>query len=507
MSRPIVSLRRIERTFPGVRALVDVDLDLQRGEILGLVGKNGAGKSTLMKVLAGIEAPDAGTVAIDGQAIGSPYDPIRASRLGVAIVHQELEIVPRQSVAENVALGAGYPRRRGRIDWTSLRARVKELMDAMHPGIDADAPVGGLPLAQQRLVMIARGLYRDAQVMILDEPSAALNDDEIATLHEVVRRLAKRGRAVVYITHRLQEIIALTDRAVVMRDGSVVDDRPTSEFTRQSLVEAITGHGGVSASVVRSSAVEMGKAVLEVKGLTRAARVRDITFTARAGEVVGVAGLAGAGRTELARLIAGADRATAGSVRVRGREVLLRTPRDAVQAGIALVPEDRRNEGLLVGFSTLFNVTFASLAKHRNGPVPRPVRSSELRATAAAVDRLRIDVADVDRPVALLSGGNQQKVAIAKWLELAPAVLIFDEPTQGIDVEAKAEALGLVRALAAQGSAVLLITSDFSELVAACDRVLVMREGELCEELEGENVSERKIVELCYRDPMPAALN
>ncbi len=499
-TEPVVALEGIRREYPGVLAVDDASLALHAGEVLALVGKNGAGKSTLMKVMAGIQPADAGTITVGGEPVPSPYGPIEASRLGIAVVHQELEVVPGQTVAENVALGAGFPRRRGRtIDWAQLRRTVAALVDDLQPGISPDAPVETLSLAQQRLVMIARGLYRDARVIVLDEPSAALNDQEIETLHGVVRRLAARGCAVVYITHRLNEVLALTDRSVVMRDGTVVDDRPTAEFDPQSLVEAITGHALTRAEIVRPEPIERGAEVLRVDGLTRDGAVHDISFVAHAGEVVGIAGLAGAGRTELVRLIAGADRATAGTVHVRGRELRLRTPRDAIRAGIALVPEDRRNQGLLTGFSARFNLTLASLAKHRSGPLPRPRRASEQRSVDRAVERLRIKLADAERPVSLLSGGNQQKVVIAKWLELDPSVLIFDEPTQGIDVEAKAEALGLARALAGDGSAVLLVASDFTELVTTCDRVVVLREGELCGELVGDEISEARIVELCYR--------
>ncbi|MBS1878896.1 MAG: sugar ABC transporter ATP-binding protein [Actinobacteria bacterium] len=499
---PLIRMSGIRRAFPGVQAVDGVDFYLAAGEIVGLVGKNGAGKSTLLKILAGIVAPDEGEIAIDGTPVHLPYGPVDAGRMGIAVVHQELEIVPGLSVAENVAVGAGFPRRRlsGAVDWRALRKAAREIIDDLHPGIDPATAAGELSLAQQRLVMIARAIYRRARVVILDEPSAALNDEEITQLHGVVRRLAERGCAVVYVSHRLQEILDLTERTVVMRDAHVVDERATAEFTHAALVEAITGHEGFDATVTRPAAAALGDPVLEVEGLTRSGSVEDVSFTLHRGEVLGLAGLVGAGRTELARLIAGADRADRGVVRVRGRETRLRTPRDAVQAGIALVPEDRRNEGLLTQASVRFNVTLATLPKYRRGRLPVPSRGRERQAVATEVERLAISPGDPERTVSQLSGGNLQKVVIAKWLERDSEILIFDEPTQGIDVEAKAKALGMARALAARGGAVLLIASDFSELVSTCDRVLVLREGRLVGELSGEEVSDRRIVELCYRD-------
>jgi ABC-type sugar transport system ATPase subunit len=510
VSLPVVSLRGIVRTYPGVRAVAGADLDLRAGEIVGLVGKNGAGKSTLMKILSGVERAEAGQVLVDGRPVPGHYGPADSRRLGIAVVHQELEIVPRLSAAENIALGAGYPRRRavGVVSRPALRRAARALLDELHPGIDPDMPAGDLSPARQRLVMIARGLYREARVIVLDEPSAALTDEEIATLHAVVRRLASRGRAVVYITHRLGEVLDLTDRVVVMRDGTVVDDRPTRGLRRRDLLAAITGKPGADDEARRPAPLTAGETVMAVRGLGRAAAVRDVSFEIRAGEVLGVAGLVGSGRTELARLLAGADRRTAGSIQVRGREVDLRSPRDALAAGIALIPEDRRNQGLVLGFGTRANVTLATLPRHRVGRVPRPSRRSEERATVAVAGRLRLTAADTTRPVALLSGGNQQKVVIAKWLERRARVLIFDEPTQGIDVEAKAEVLAFARAHAEQGGAVVLITADFSELVSTCDRLIVLREGRLCGELAGPDISEPAIVELCYRDfPVVKALS
>lgn len=502
MSPPLVSMRGIRRGFPGVQAVDGADLELAAGEIVGLVGKNGAGKSTLLKILAGIVAPDDGTIEISGEPVPQPYSPAAAGRLGIAVVHQELEIVPGLSVAENVALGAGFPRRRltRAVDWRALRKRAREIVDDLHPGLDPGVAAGSLSLAQQRLVMIARAIYRRARVVILDEPSAALNEEEIGQLHAVVRRLAARDCAVVYVSHRLQEILDLTSRTVVMRDGHVVEERPTAELGRAELVEAITGHHGFDGAVKRPPPVTRGEPVLEVEDLARDGFVEGVTFTLYAGEVLGLAGLVGAGRTEVARLLAGADRADRGTIRVRGRERRIRTPRDAVRAGIALVPEDRRNEGLLTQSSVRANVTLATLPKHRRGVLPVTSASSERRAVAAEVERLDISPGDPERPVGQLSGGNLQKVVLAKWLERDSDVLVFDEPTQGIDVEAKAKALGLARALAAAGGAVLLISSDFSELVSTCDRVLVLREGRLVGELSGDEVSDRRIVDLCYRD-------
>jgi ABC-type sugar transport system ATPase subunit len=499
VSEPVVSVRGLFKSYPGVVALAGVDMDIRAGEILGLVGKNGAGKSSVIKILAGVERADAGEILVGGQPLPGHYGPHVAHRLGLAFVHQELGNFPSLTVADNVALGADMPRRAGMfVDKRLLRRRVAAVLDDLESSIDPDAHVAELTNVEQRLVMIARGLYHSARVLVLDEPTAALTIEEIDHLHAVVRKLRERGHSAVYVSHRLDEIVSLTDRVVVMQDGRVTLDRPTEAVTEAALVTAIAGESAAveAPPVPRSARASMP--VLRVRGLARPPVVRDVGFDVYDGEIVGLVRLVGSGRTEVARMIFGADRPAAGTIEVDGRPVRLRTPVDAVRHGIALLPEDRRHEGLVLDFSVRENITLGSLREHSARLSPFPRRASERIVVRAIVERLAIETPGIEQHVRRLSGGNQQKVVLAKWLQRAGRLLIFDEPTQGVDVGAKEEIFTLIREVAHGGRAVIVISSDFAECVTLCTRVVALREGVVSGELEEEAITEEAMVRLAY---------
>jgi ABC-type sugar transport system ATPase subunit len=502
-SGPFLEMRGLVKRYPGVLALDHADLELPPGHVLGLVGKNGAGKSTLIKILAGAVKADEGTIEIDGSEVAIDH-PHSATKLGLGFVHQELADVPNLSVAENIELGLGYPKAAGAfVRRRALRRRAREVLDRLGVDIDPSAQLATLSVAQRRLVMIARGMAAQARLLVLDEPSAALTDDEIDHLHGVVRSLRDDRVACIYVSHRLDEILEVTDSVLVMRDGRAVVSSPTADLTRQRLIAEIAGQASAdvrdtTAPPVPADADEL----LRVENLTRTGVVEDASFTLRRGEIVGIAGMVGAGRTELVRMLFGADRPSKGRVFLEGREVNLRSPRHATRAGVVLLPEDRRHEGLVLGFSVRKNVTLPSLQRFRRGGpsalLRMPNAGRERDEARAMAQRLSIKVADPDNPVRYLSGGNQQKVVLAKWLARGAEVFIFDEPTAGIDVNGKADVYAVMADLAAEGKGVIFITSEFSELVGTCHRVLVMREGRIVDELEADEVTDGALVERCY---------
>ncbi|HST38873.1 MAG TPA: sugar ABC transporter ATP-binding protein [Conexibacter sp.] len=493
-----VEARAIVKTYPGVVALDGANVTVEGGSILGLLGKNGAGKSTLIKLLAGVVAPDAGELLLDGAPIALP-DPHAATAHGFAFVHQELADVPNLTVAENVGLGLGYPTRGGLVRRRELRAQARAVLARLEAEIDPATPLAQLSIAQRRLVMIAHGLAADARLFVLDEPTASLTDDEIAHLHRVLRTLRDDGVAIVYVSHRLDEVFAVTDRVTVMRDGRDVFHGATAEVDKPRLIEQITGTRGAVEARPRRVAPAGGEELLRVEGLTLPGIVEDADLQLRAGEVLGIAGLVGAGRSELVRLICGADRAASGRIVVRGSERRIRSPRDGMEAGIVLLPEDRKTQGAVLGFSVRKNITLPAMARFRLAkPLPLPNQRRERAAAGELVARLKIKVADVEQPALHLSGGNQQKVVLAKWLDSDADVFVFDEPTHGIDVEGKEEVYDLMAELADQGRGVIFISSEFTELVSTCNRVVVMRDGRLVEEFEGEAISDAALVASCY---------
>jgi ABC-type sugar transport system ATPase subunit len=499
---PFLKARGLVKRYPGVLALDHADGAISKGVVLGLVGKNGAGKSTLIKILGGAVQPDEGEILIDDEPV-KLHGAHHAAQLGISVVHQELTDVPNLSVAENVLLGLGYPKQLGAfVRNRALRRRTREVLQLLGVDIDPAARQDTLSVAHRRRVMIARGLATNARLLILDEPTAALTEEEIAHLHDVIRTMRDSGVAVIYVSHRLDEVFSVTDAVGVMRDGKMVHAGPTSEVTKGELISHITG--AATAPERRRRRVEGPAAtedLLRVEGIKLPGVVEDVSFALRPGDLLGIAGLIGSGRTELVRLIFGADRRAAGRIFVRGREVTVRSPRDAMAAGIVLLPEDRRRQGAVLDFSVRKNITLATLPRYRlSAPFPFPNHRRERATARDLVDRLGIKVGNVEHPVRYLSGGNQQKVVLAKWLESGADVFIFDEPTAGIDVEGKEEVYRLMEDLANDGKGVIFISSEFTELVGACNRVLVMREGRLVGELEGDAVTDAALVELCYAE-------
>jgi len=503
MTENLVEVRGLSKAYAGALAVDDADFSVAPGEIVGLLGKNGAGKSTLIKILAGVETADEGDIRFGGEAVTlARHSAPDARAAGLAVMFQELEIYPDMTVAENVAIGTPFPRRRGLfVDRTELERRVQEVVTTLDPHLRASTPIGDLSPAEQRTVMIGRALFQGARLLVLDEPTTSLTDPEIRQLHALLRRLAATGHGIVYVSHRLDEVIAVTDRCVVMRDGRVVSTQTTATSDVESLIAAISGRANVVTSAARRSRGRQRArtgSVLGVSDVSTRDRLRDVAFSAYGGEILGIAGLVGAGRTELLRSIFGADARSAGTITLDGRQLAITSPRDAIRSGILLLPEDRRHEGLVDVFCVRENVTLPSLSRFRRRFTPVLDRARERRTTAGIVSDLRIKVDGPEQVVSTLSGGNQQKVVIAKWMVRRGQVMMFDEPTQGIDVDAKEEVYALMERLASEGAIVIFVSSEFPELVGACDRVLVMREGRLVRTLVGTDIDEDAITDACY---------
>ncbi|MCX7424791.1 MAG: sugar ABC transporter ATP-binding protein [Planctomycetia bacterium] len=470
-------MRGVHKSFPGVHALDGVDLELLRGEVLALVGENGAGKSTLIKVLSGAHRPDAGTIEIAGRRplIRTPLDALRA---GVAVIYQEFNLVPAMSARENLFLGrertwAGLLRHRRE------RREARRLFRRLGIAVDPDAACRDLPVAGQQAVEIAKALSCSARLVVMDEPSATLTTREVEQLFAVIGRLKRRGIGVIYVTHRLEEVFAIADRVTVLRDGRHVATQPTAELSRERLIELMVGRRLENEFPKRS--VQRGEPRLRVEGLRRGDRVRDVSFQVRRGEVLALTGLVGAGRTETARLVFGADVADRGTIVLDGRTLSIRCPRDAIRAGICLLTEDRKSQGLVLGLSVRENFGLPNLPQFASfGFVRRP---RERMALVRFVDDLQIKTPHFEQPVRNLSGGNQQKVVLAKWLQQNAKVILFDEPTRGIDVGAKYEIYRLINDLAARGMAIVMISSELPEVLGMSDRILVMHEGRITGEI------------------------
>jgi ABC-type sugar transport system ATPase subunit len=500
----LLVLHEITKDFPGVRAVDHVSLRLERGEIHGLVGENGAGKSTLIKILAGALSRDGGEIRIAGQPveIRSAGD---ATRLGLAFVHQELHLIPYFDAAENIFLGRPYPRSRlGSIDRRALRRQAAALLAQLGAPLPVDVPVSRLSPGQQTMVSVARGLAADARLVVLDEPTAALTDRETQHLFTAIRALAARGVTVVYVSHRLQEIFELTDRVTVMRNGRTVTTQPTRELDEPALVQRMTGRAVEAVFPTRPQHPidvrqrwESGEPVLTAQRLS-GSYIRDISFTLYRGEVLGIAGLVGAGRSELLRMLYGAAPVTGGLCMLHGFGHLRpRSPGEAVRAGFVLVPEERRTQGLLLRRPIFENVTLSHLARYaRAGALVD--RRREWRVTEALGRRLALHANSPRQPVAQLSGGNQQKVVFARGLAGEAQVLMLDEPTRGIDIGAKQELYQLIRQLAGQGAAILLVSSELPELLGLADRLLVLHEGRQMALLDAREVDEETVLRYCY---------
>lgn len=487
---PILRMTGIRKSFGGVRALRGVDLEVRPGEVLALVGENGAGKSTLMEILCGNQRADAGTITYQGQPVHFA-GAREAAFAGLSIVHQELSMVPYLTVAENIfcAREPVMPVL-GFVDRRRLYREAEEILRRFDLDIPPNVQVGRLPVAVQQMIEVAKALSLDCKVLVLDEPTSALTEREIRYLFDIIGRLRERGVAIVYISHKLAEVFEIADRIMVLRDGSVIGTRPREEVTPDEVVRMMVGRELGAWYPKRDS--EIGKAVLRVENLTREPRFRDVSFEVRAGEIVGMAGLVGAGRTDVGRAIFGADRPQSGKVYLEGEPIDVRTPEAAIALGIGYVPEDRKDLGLFLGLNIRQNIGAASLKANAVGGIMKAQR--EIAMAEEYVERLSIRTPTIYTTASNLSGGNQQKVLLAKWLAIHPRLLIVDEPTRGVDVGAKAEVHSILRGLARSGVAILMISSELPEILGASDRVLVMHEGQLMGELSAEEATEEKIM-------------
>jgi len=491
-----LEMRGIRKSFPGVRVLDDVSLAVRPGEVHALMGENGAGKSTLMKILAGALRADAGEVLLEGRPveIGSPQ---QAMGLGVGLIYQELNLAPHLSVAENIFLGREPRRLPGFVDGTKMRREAQALMRGLGVGLDVRTLVGTLSVAQRQMVEIAKAAGRRVRILAMDEPSATLTAHELENLWRLIRRLKSQGVAIIYISHRMDEVYGICDAVTVLRDGHVVGSGPISaeegaaggSISRDEVLRLMVGRS-LDETYPKEHA-PMGETVLEVQGLSRRGVLEDIGFSVRAGEVVALAGLVGSGRTEIARCLFGADKITGGAMRLGGRPYAPRSPRDAVDAGVGFVSEDRKEQGVILGLTVRENVSLASLrALSRLGFVPKGTEAARARES---VTRLRVRTPSVEQRVGSLSGGNQQKVVLAKWLQTPLRLLILDEPTRGIDVGAKREIYGIMNELAAQGVAILMISSELPEVLGMADRIVVVRDGRVAGALDRAEATQEKV--------------
>jgi len=489
---PLVRATNITKHFAGVQALKGVSFELHAGEVHALVGENGAGKSTLIKIITGAHQADEGTLEVNGKLV-TQNDPVISRALGIAAIHQQPALFPDLTVAENIALGlepGGWWRR---IRWDFRRRRARQLLDRVGATIDPDAVVHGLTMPEQQLVEIARALGAEARVLIMDEPTASLSDREVERLFQVIRDLRGAGVGIIYISHRLDELFQVADRVTVLRDGCVVQTRPMAEVDRAELIRLMVGRQ--LTAIFPKQQVTPGDVVLELRGLgCQDSGVSGVSLSIRAGEIVGLAGLVGAGRTELARILFGLTPADAGEIRLRGQRVTINSPARAVERGIAYVPEDRRRYGVILDMAVAPNASLAILGRISSLGW---IHFGRERAIAESfVRQLAIKTASVDAPVGDLSGGNQQKVALARWLATKPAVLILDEPTQGVDVGAKAEIHRLMGELAGQGLAILMISSELPEILGMSDRIAVMHGGRVMGILDRAEATQEKLLAL-----------
>jgi len=487
---PILEVRDVVKTYGGVRALKQVSLELLPGEVHCLAGENGSGKSTLIKIISGVEKPDSGTVAIEGQ-IHHHLTPNDAIHSGVQVIYQDFSLFPNLTAAENIAMLSELAEGRKISSRARIRAAARRVVEELGLRLDLEADVIDLPVADRQLIAICRALVNDAKVLIMDEPTTALTHTEVDRLFDVVRRLQERGVAVMFVSHKLDEVLRISQRVTVLRNGEVVQSGPASEYTARSIAKAMTGRD-VSEERLVSALAPDASVLMEVHNLSRAGGFTEVSFALRAGEILGITGLLGSGRAEIAEAIFGIHPADSGSISVAGKERRIRSIRDAVSAGIGYVPEDRLTQGLFLDVSIADNIIASSLDSYRTrtGLLDRRrIRDS----IAGLFRRLRIQAPNVGAVVRSLSGGNAQRVVIAKWLDRKPAVLILNGPTVGVDVGSKEQIIGILREQAAAGVGIVIISDDIPELVTSCHRVLVVHEGRIVAELSGEQIDAQEI--------------
>jgi ribose transport system ATP-binding protein len=488
----LLEVRNVTKRFPGVIALNKVSLRLGRGEVLSVIGENGAGKSTLMKILAGVQEPDSGDIAIDGNS--EPIDSVqRAFDVGIALIHQELNLSDNLSVGANIFLGR-EPRKAGLIDSKAIRREAQAVLDRVGLKVSPRTLVRDLPIGQQQLVEIARALSVKARILIMDEPTSSLSTGEATKLFEVIKDLRSSGVSVIYISHRLGEVAELSNRVTVLRDGENAGEIPREEISHDRMVKLMVGRD-ISEFYDRKQHAS-GDETLTVENVVTVENPKEkVSFSVRAGEIVGISGLVGAGRTELLQAIFGVTPPLSGSIRIDGSAVQLKTPKDAIRHGLALVPEDRKLQGLVLEMAVQQNIGLAGLKRHKKrfGFLNS---AREVADTTEMIGKLRIKTPTAQQVVQYLSGGNQQKVVLGKWLALKPKVLLLDEPTRGIDIGAKQEIYRLMEELAGEGVSVLFVSSEMEEIIGMSDRVLVMHEGRLTGELQRDELSEEAVMQL-----------
>ncbi len=486
----ILTLKNITKEFPGVKALDDVTINIERGTIHGLVGENGAGKSTLIKVLAGIYQPNKGEIILDGKPCRF-NSPIEARRAGISVVHQEIKLAEPLSVAENMFLG-NVQLKNGLVDWKGMRRRAQEIVEDLGMDIDINAQVSSLTVAKKQIVEIMHAINNNSRILIMDEPSAVLTDRELEVMFRIVKQLRDKGITIIYISHRLDEIFGLCSNVSVLRDGRHIDTIPVASVDRQGLINMMVGRE--MGQEYPKEVGNVGGTILEVKNLSRGI-LQDISFEVKSGEVFGISGLVGAGRTELARAILGIDKPESGEVYVRGKKVHYRTFADAIRDGLGLIPEDRKLQGLVQIMSVKRNTTLVNMKRVLRAGV---ISSSlEEKLSKEYANKLHVVTPSMETEVQYLSGGNQQKVVIAKWLFQNSEILFLDEPTRGIDVGAKAEIYRLINRMAKEGKTIIMISSEMPELLGMCDRIMVMHEGHKMGELNAAEATQAKIMALC----------
>lgn len=486
----ILTLKNITKEFPGVKALDDVTINIERGTIHGLVGENGAGKSTLIKILAGIYQPNKGEIILDGKPCRF-NSPIEARRAGISVVHQEIKLAEPLSVAENMFLG-NVQLKNGLVDWKGMRRRAREIVEDLGMDIDINAQVSSLTVAKKQIVEIMHAINNNSRILIMDEPSAVLTDRELEVMFRIVKQLRDKGITIIYISHRLDEIFGLCSNVSVLRDGRHIDTIPVASVDRQGLINMMVGRE--MGQEYPKEVGNVGGTILEVKNLSRGI-LQDISFEVKSGEVFGISGLVGAGRTELARAILGIDKPESGEVYVRGKKVHYRTFADAIRDGLGMIPEDRKLQGLVQIMSVKRNTTLVNMKRVLRAGV---ISSSlEEKLSKEYADKLHVVTPSMETEVQYLSGGNQQKVVIAKWLFQNSEILFLDEPTRGIDVGAKAEIYRLINRMAKEGKTIIMISSEMPELLGMCDRIMVMHEGHKMGELNAAEATQAKIMALC----------
>ena len=494
-NNPPWEVRNISKAFPGVQALDRVFLSLNAGEIHGLVGENGSGKSTLVKCISGAHLPDEGEIRLNGVPV-TISDPTVARSRGVATIYQELSLIPTLSVAENIFLGRLPKRLLGRlVDWNTTQQLAVRTLDELGIHIDPNAIVRSLSVAEQQLVEIAKAISEDSTLLIMDEPTAALGLSETRQLHALIRRLADQGKAILYISHRIDEVLDIADRITVLKDGRVAGSQPIQAWDADTLVHTMLGTELKEHYLKQRNATDVP--CLEVEGLYTESGVNGVSFAVNEGEVLGLGGMVGSGRTEIARALFGVDRPTAGTIALNGRPVHFSSPEQAIAAGVALLPENRKADGLFFNFQGPQNITIARLAALLSGPFLNLRR--ETQYSLEYFNKLRISLAALDRTVQYVSGGNQQKIILARWLFSKARVLILDEPTQGVDIGARIEVYRIINELTAMGIGIILISSDYPELLAMSDRVAVVRDGHILQIAEAGSLTEYQLLETVSR--------